>query len=203
MYPISQVEAASAIALHANKLTLTAAQIQAALGNASITFAQISYVTKVLTAAAHKAELLQKVTCANVILCANIAAQTSVYANRVRKTATALGQSNDAAIAAFAPQANYFSHTACYSVVQHNEHPGKLYLYAIYNGAESAYMHNGVLVDKAHVMQYLTASAAKQLANTSGVVHNKTHDVYHSVQVRTIALDNLVQIVVRKQLLSV
>jgi len=199
---LTLAQAQAATLLHANNNTLTVAQVQQLLANASVTFAQILYVTAVQTAAAHKAQNIQKVTSANVILCSNINAHTSVYANKVKRSAAKYSNNNAAAIAAFTAQQNYFVHTAVYSIVQHAQHSDKFYLYAIYNNANSVYMHNNAIVSKQHIAQYLTASAAKALLQPSDTVHNVTHNITHNVAVRTIALSNIVSVTARKQLLT-
>lgn len=203
MKKLTANEAQTAITARANSNQITAFDVAAILDNASVTFAQIVYVTKVQTAAAHKGQDIVKVTKANVILCSNIKAHTSVYANKVRKTAKGIETNNQAAVEGFSAQQNYFEHTNVYSVVQHLQHADKQYLYAIYNNASSVYMHNGVVVDKAHVAQFLTPSAAKALLHNDGTVHNVTHNITHTVQVRTIALSNLVSIKARKRILSI
>jgi hypothetical protein len=203
MHTLKLQQAIAAQALHGNNNTVTAQQVAALLANTSVTFANIQYVTTVQLAAAHKLQNIVKVTSANVILCSNIKAQTSVYANKVKKTAAAIASNNAADVAAFTAAANYFEHTACHCIVQHKQHASKQYLYAIYNNAQSMYLHNNNVVSKQHVAQYLTASAAKTLLQESNTVHNVTHNITHSVQVRTIALSNIVQIKARKQLLTV
>lgn len=204
MSKLTAQQAQQAIAMHANSHTLTAQQIAAALGNASVTFAQLLYVTQVQLAAQHKAQRIQKVTSANVILCSNVTATSRVYARKVQRSAAGFAQNATSAIAAFTAQQNYYTHTPCYSIVQHAEHVGKLYLYALYNKAHSVYMHNNAVVSKQHVAQYCTPSAAqKLLVDDNGIVHNKTHNIVHAVHVRTIALSNIVQMRVRKQLLTV
>jgi len=190
--------------LLASNNVLTAAQVQALLANASVTFAQITYVTKVQTAAQHKHNNVQKATCANVILCSNIAAHTSVYARKVRKSAQQFTQNNAQAVQNFTAQSNYFVHTNCYSIVQHAQHASKFYLYAIYNNNnKSFYFINNAVATKQQVAALLTASAAQQLLQSTNVVHNKTHNIVHNVTVRTIALSNIVSIKARKQLLTI
>jgi hypothetical protein len=203
MSKLTALQAQQASQLHSNSNTLTVQQITQALANASVTFAQILYVTAVETAAKHKGENLQKVTSANVILCSNINAHTSVYANKVKKSAASIAGNDQAAVAAFTPQANYFEHTDVHSIVKHKVHAGKFYLYVIYNSANSLYMHNGVVVDKQHVAQYLTPSGLREFNNTDFTLHNKTAGIRHAVRVRTIALSNIVSMTVRKQLLTV
>lgn len=203
MHTLTLAQAQNALALHANNNTVTAQQITQLLNNASVTFAQIVYVTQQQLAAAHKAQNIVKVTSANVILCANINAHTSVYANRVRKTAAAIASNDDAAVQAFTAASNYYTHTATHCIVQHTQHEDKLYLYAIYNNAQSLYLHNNAVVTKQHVAQYCTKSEAAKLLQNNNIVHNKTHNIMHTVQVRTIALSNLVSIKARRQLLTV
>jgi hypothetical protein len=203
MQKLTLTQAQNALALHANNNTLTVAQLQQLLQNVSVTFAQILYVTNVTLAAAHKAQVIQKVTSANVLLASNIAAQTQLYARAVRKNAAQYAQNDVAAIQQFVASSNYFEHTATHCIVAHKQHAHKLYLFAIYNNATSLLLHNNAVVSKQHVAQYCTASAAAQLLQTDNTVHNVTNNIVHSVQVRTIALSNIVSIRARKQLLSV
>lgn len=203
MHTLTQAQAQNAIALHANNNVVTAQQITQLLNNASVTFAQIVYVTQVQTAAAHKAQNISKVTTANVILCSNIKAHTSVYANKVKRSAAKYAQNNVANVQQFTAQQNYFTHTATHCIVAHTQHTDKLYLYAIYNNATSVYMHNNAVVTKQHVAAYCTKSAAAKLLQTDNTVHNVTHNITHAVHVRTIALSNIVSIRARKQLLTV
>ena len=160
------------------------------LSNKSVTFASINYTTQVKTAAKHKAVNVQKTTVANVQLFANIKQATQVFANAVKKNAN---------VAQFVTSSNYFKHTACYSIVQHNVN-SKLYLYAIFNSVQSSvYTINNVIATKQQVAALLTASAAKQLFNNSSTTYNKKNDIAHNVVVRTIALQNINSITTNKQ----
>jgi hypothetical protein len=203
MQQITLTQAQQALLLHANNNTLTVAQLQHLLQNVSVTFAQIVYVTQVQLAAAHKAQSVQKVTTANVLLASNLHAHTQLYARAVRKNAAQYAQNNAAAVAAFTASDNYFAHTATHCIVAHKQHADKHYLFAMYNSAVSLYMHNNTVVSKQQVAAYCTASAAAKLLQADNTVHNKTHNIVHSVQVRTIALSNIVSIRARKQLLTV
>ena len=194
--------AQAALTAHATNSTISAAQITALLANKSTTFAQIVYCTNVATAAKYKAVKITKVVSANVQLFANINAATSVFANAVKRSAAQIASNNASAVANFTAQQNYFTHTNCYSIVQHNSN-SNLYLYAIYNNANSMYFINGEQATKQQVAQYLTASAAQQLLAATNVVHNATHDITHTVQVRTIALQNIVSITANKMQLAV
>lgn len=159
-------------------------------------FASVEYITQVKTAAAHREMNIQKHTVANVQLFANIRDARAVFEAAVKRSATKLGE-DAARVDAFEQQSNWFTHTDCWSVVQHNK-TGALYLYAIFNGADSVWTINGAPATRADVAQYLTPSEANKLLNPPATVHNKTHDVHHTVTVRTIALDNVQRIVVNK-----
>lgn len=197
MFTAAQAQAALA-AHNANANSISANSIAAQLNTSSVTFAQLVYVTQVKTAAAHKHVNVQKVTCANVQLFANIKAATQVYANAVKRSAASIAQ-DPSAIASFTAQSNYYAHNAaCYSLVQHNTN-NKQYLYCFYNNAQSYYFINNVLATKAQVAALLTNSAAQALLNPSATVTNKTHNVTHSVVVRTIALASLCSITCNKQ----
>ena len=199
---LNTATAQNILAQHANAQCINAQQVQALLANVSVTFANIAYATQVQTAAAHKHNNVQKVTVANVQLFANINAATSVYTNAVQRSAAQHASNNAASVAAFVTAAAYFAHTACYSIVQHKQTQAQ-YLYAIYNNASSVYFINNVVATKQQVAALLTASAAAKLLQSSNTVHNVTNNVTHNVQVRTIALANIVSIVANKQVLAV
>lgn len=203
MQTLTHAQALQAVAAQGNNNTITQAQLQNLLANVSVTFAQITYVTQVQLAAAHKQEGICKVTTANVMLCSNIKAHTAVYKRKVQRSAAKYAQNTAAAIAAFTAQPNYYTHTNVHSIVQHTQHADKLYLYCFYNNAQSVYLHNNAVVTKQHVAAYCTRSAAAALLQTDNTVHNVTHNITHDVHVRTIALSNIVSIRARKQLLTV
>lgn len=159
-------------------------------------FASVEYVTQVKTAAAYRETDIRKHTVANVQLFANIRDARAVFEAAVKRSATKLGE-DAARVESFEQQSNWFTHTDCWSVVQHSK-TGALYLYAIFNGAESEFTVNGVPATRADVAQYLTPSEAKKLLNPAATVHNKTHDVHHDITVRAISLDNVRRIVVNK-----
>lgn len=165
------------------------------------TFASIITVTKVATAAAHKAEQIFKVTTATVQLFNNVSEFTSVYERAVKRSATKLN--SEATVEHFQAQDTYFFHTDCYSVVQHKTDASKQYLYAIYNNAKSVYVHNDKLISKEDAAAYCTPSAQKEMLKTGNVVHNVSNDVTHDVTVRTIGLGSIVQLNAMKQSLTV
>ena len=174
-------------------LTTIANKIINLLNNVSVTFAQVQYVTQVKTAAKHKHVNITKHTTANVQLFSNINSFTNVYANAVKKSAN---------VNNFVTSSTYYTHLAnCYSIVQHKVKQA-MYLYCIYNNAQSVYYINNVQATKQQVAQYLTASAAKQLLNTSTATHNVTNNVTHNVVVRTIALQNIKSITANKQTIT-
>jgi hypothetical protein len=199
---LNNIQAQAILALHANTQHISAAQVAALLANVSVTFAQIAYVTQVQTSAANKQHNVQKVTVANVQLFANINAFTSVYANAVKRSAAQIASNDAANVAAFTTQQNYFAHTQCYSIVAHKQTQAQ-YLYAIYNNAQSVYFINNSVATKQQVAALLTASASAKLLQASNTVHNVANNVTHNVQVRTIALQNIVSIHANKQALSV
>ena len=192
--------AQQALAQHANANTISANAIVSALNNASVTFAQVTYVTPVATSAKHKNVVIQKVVSANVQLFSNIKA-LNLYAQQVIRSANALNA--NANVTNFVTQSTYFAHNAnCYSLVTHKQTNAQ-YLYAIFNSANSLYFINNTVATKQQVAQYLTASASAKLLQENNTVHNVSNNVTHSVKVRTIALANLVSIVVNKQQLTV
>lgn len=184
--------AQQAIQLQQSGIAITPADVADMLANVrGTTFASITQVTRVATAAAHKAVVINKVTEASVQLFNNVNEFTSVYANAVKR---------DTGVAEFTVQDNYFEHTDCYSIVKHKTKEA-YYLYVIYNKARSVYVMDGQELTKAEVAQYLTPSAAKALLDPQPTL-NILNGVEHNVAVRTVALANIVNIVAQKQLLS-
>lgn len=193
--------AQQAIQLQRNGTAITPADVSAMLATVrGTTFATITQVTKVATAAAHRAVTINKVTEASVQLFNNINEFTSVYANAVKRSAAKIADNDAALVEQFQAQSNYFEHTDCYSVVKHKTKDA-YYLYAIYNKATSVYVMDGRELSKAEVAEYLTPSAARELLAPYDHNLNVTHDVLHDVTVRTVALSNIVSIVANKQLL--
>jgi len=194
----------NALTLHSNSNYITAQDIEQLLQNVhGTTFASITYVTKVTTAAAHKAKNIVKVTVASVQLFNNLNAFTSVYANAVKRTASKIGDNTQAEIDAFKVQENWFEHTSCYSVVQHKTKLDQFYLYAIYNKAESLLYIDNVLATKEEVAAYLTPAAAKAMLEPEVTTYNVANDITHSVVVRVVALNNIVSIAATKQVVTV
>ena len=87
--------------------------------------------------------------------------------------------------------------------MQHKLDAQKYYLYAIYNTAESMYFINAQPATKQQVAALLTASAATKLLEGNATVHNVANNVTHTVQVRTIALQNIVSITAHSQTVAV
>jgi hypothetical protein len=188
---VNNMQHNTALQLNNANVHVTQAQVVNALNNASVTFAQLTYVTTQQTAAKFKnTHTLQKVVTCNVQLFSNINAATSVFKNAVQRNAN---------VQNFNVQSNYFTHTSCYSIVQHNKN-AQLYLYAIFNSVHSVtYYVNAQVVTKQQYAQYLTNSAAAQLLSADTSTHNVHNDVTHNVTVRTIKLQNVVALNVNKQ----
>jgi hypothetical protein len=201
-------EAFAAIQAQQNSTYISQDDVRQILANVrGTTFANIAYVTKVATAAAHKAVDIKKVTIANVQLFNNLQEYTNVYENAVKRTAEKLSASGTAisdptAIASFESAGNWFEHTDCYSIVKHKTKE-QFYLFAIYGKAESLYVIDGVIATKQEVAAYLTKSAAEALLTADGTTYNVTHDITHSVVVRVVGLENIVSIIAQKQILLV
>ena len=196
--------AQQALVAQANNTYITAQDVEALLQNVrGTTLASILQVTKVATAAVNKARTVQKVTQASIQLFNNVNDFKNVYTAAVKRSAGSIADNTTANVADFEQQDNYFTHTNCFSLVQHKTDASKFYLYAIYNNAESMYFIDGVHASKSEVAQLLTPSAAKTLMQPSNIVHNVANDVMHTVQVRTIGLNSIVQLNAMKQQLAV
>lgn len=152
------------------------------------TFAGIDYVTEVKTAAKHKDIKILKSVTANVQLFRTISEYAEVYKTAVIKSANRIeGQE----ILDFTPSDTWFSHDDdCFSIVHHKQ-TGKPYLYAIFNGAKSEFTIDGAPASREMVAEYLTPSEAKRLLDDNPVIHNVKNDIMHTVQCRTIGIENL------------
>lgn len=191
-------QALTALVQHASYNTITEQQVAQLLANNTATFASITHVTKVATAAKHNATNIQKVTKANVTLF-----NTHYdYTQAVQRSANKIADNNAEDVQQFTAQSNYYEHTNCYSIVKHKLN-NNLYLYSAYNKASSLYFIDGQVASKQQVAQYLTASNAQKLLQDNSVVHNATHNVLHAVHIRTVALANIVSITANKQQLVV
>lgn len=197
--------AKAALTDKANNVVITPQQIEAMLANVKgTTLASIVQVTDVASvAAANKANKVQKVTQARIQLFNNVADYKNVYTAAVKRTAAAIADNDQAAVAGFEQQDNYFEHTATFSLVKHKTQQDKFYLFAIYNNADSMYFINNSPASKQQVAALLQPAAAKKLLEDTSVVHNKANDILHTVQVRTIALASIVQLKAMKQVLAV
>lgn len=161
------------------------------LKNVSVTFASISYATKVRTSAAHKNVNITKVTKANVQLFGGaIKPDTSVFGNAVKRSASKIAGNDAEKVAAFEVQENYFEHTDIYSIVRHRKH-GKLYLYTIMNHADSEFFIDGKPATRQEVASFQTRSDAEKTLGGNAITHNVGNDVDHAVTVRAIELDNI------------
>jgi hypothetical protein len=163
-------------------------------------FASVAYTTQVKTAAAHKARDVRKHVVANVQLFANITDARRVFEAALRRSA-ARHDNDAAAVASYELQDNWYQHTACFSIVQHKT-KHTLYLYAIYNSADSNYTIDGAPATKLEVAELLTPAARQDLLEPSATVVNATHGIEHDVRVRVIALDNVQRVTVNQQTLT-
>ena len=190
--------AQAAIAAQRNN-KVTAQRITALLQqyNNTATIANVTQVTLVQTSAANKNVVIHKVTRASVLLFAN----ALNYVAAVQRSAAKIAENNAAAIAAFTASAASFTHNAnCYSIVQNNN-SAQQYLYAHYNSAQSVYVLNNTIISAAQAASYCTASVAKAMLQTSNVVQNVSNNIAHTLQVRTVKLQNIVRLAALKQVL--
>ena len=163
---------------------LTEEQVQELLAPIKgTTFARMVTCTNVATAAAHRDKKIQKISVANVQVFST-SNDVSPYTNAVRK------QSGNTE---FQAQESHFEHMTPYSLVR-NKKSGKPFLYVIYNGAKSQYVIDGEPATKEEVAQWLTPSGAKALLEPAEKVVNVSADVEHKVIVRTVGLDNIVEL---------
>jgi len=148
----------------------------------------LSAHTKVATSAKFKALNITKVATLNATLNANNVYTTSVINSALHNNVNNANNINNIVNFTAQQQAHYIHLPDCYAIVQHATN-NTLYLYVTVNSASSAYFINNVAVNKADILQYLTASAVKAL--TTNNVVNKQHDFTHSVNVKQYKLSNV------------
>ena len=163
------------------------------------TFASVNYNTQIATAAAHKHNTVHKNVTANVTLFNSIK-HANVYANALAKNANKHNAQQNASNTAIAQQqhSTHYTHTNCYSIVYNAKH-NCYYLYCIVNNANSTLYINNAQATKAQVAQLLTASAASKLLDNSKTQYNATHNVTHTLMLRTVKCSNINTITINKQ----
>ena len=169
----------------------------------SVTFAGVEYSTTVPVAAKWKGQIeIKKRTRATVILTGGAESARGLYARMVRKSAATIPENSVENIESFQSQDSWFLHDeSCFSIVRSKKDPEKTYLYGFFNSAnrpKTIYYINGIPVHKGEIREYLTASKAKEIFESTGVTHNKTYDVTHKIVPRTIGFDNIETLRVRK-----
>ena len=156
-----------------------------ALANTSVTFAQVNYTSPIALAAAHKNNVATKTVSANVTLFNNIK-NANVYANALAKNANACANT-----IAQNMQSTHYAHTNCFSIV-YNAKLNTYYLYCIYNAVRSVnYALNNTSATKTQIAQLCTKSAARKMLNTNNAQYSATHNITHTLQLRTIKCTNI------------
>lgn len=155
-------------------------------------FTGIDYVTKINPAAKHKDKLIQKHVTANVQIFSSLHDYT-VYENAVIRSANRIKENDKENVSNFEKSENWFSHDEkFFSIVERNQ---KKYLFCIFNSvSKTEFYLNGEKVDKNDILQYLTPSEVKKLTEDNSIVYNKSNDILHNVHVRTISLENIINL---------
>jgi len=157
------------------------------------TFAGLTVTTNVPLAAAHKKAgiVITKTTSMTCSIGAELAEGTSMYANKVNKTAIGLEQPFQFA------ESNYQAiegAPACLKALKSD--PSKHYVEVFPQSTQSVeYSISGVVnagpIDKADLQQYLTPSEWAKLNEDKSTVYNHTNAVVHEAVVRTIKLESI------------
>jgi len=165
--------------------------------NNTATIANVTQVTKVALAAAHKDVLIQKVTRASVLMFAN----RLNYVAAVQRSAKKVDGNDETNVAEFEASEASFTHDAdCYTIVR-NKVSGQEYMYLHYNSAKSVYVKDNEIVTEEEVAAYCTKGAAAKMLQKDNTVYNKKNDVTHTICVRTVKLENIVRVAALQQVL--
>lgn len=178
---------------------VTVESIKALLnGHHGAMFASLKTRTAVKTAAKYKQLDIQKISSCNIQIFASIANARAVYEQAVIRSAQKLNQDIDFFESS---ETWYFHDTECYSVIYHKLSLAPS-LWARYLHSRSEYYIDGQVSDKDSIIQYLTPSDAKQLLDTSGIVHNKTNNVDHNIIIRTPKLESIIELKARHDIIT-
>ena len=164
------------------------------------TFATIMTETPIALKAANKHITATKRSVLNVQLFNNVRDVTAIYENAVKRSANKIdGNENPESFKA--SSASYIHHDDCYSIAQ-NKKSDQQYLSYILNKSISAeYFINDEPALKADVAELCTPSTAKRMMDNSGLIHNKTNDIVHTVKTATVKVENIISINANKQTL--
>lgn len=181
-----------------NKIAqVNAKAIEDILSGCVTTFTNVAQVTKVVTAAKFKHELILKLSSVNVLLSKSAA----TYANALKNSAQKHDGNDKSAIESYTPAKANFTRLQHCAALAHSNATGALQLvYLCFNNPKSAtksYYINGLTgerMSKEEVAEYLTASAREQLLNKQATVTNKTYNITHSVFIRAVNLHNIVSV---------
>ena len=166
------------------------------LGDVGHTFASLVQCTRVSTAAAHKDMMILKMSYSSISIASKLNEFTNLYENAVKRSANKIMDNDAQDVANFQSQGSYFEHTECYSIVQHKSN-ANLYLFAIYhNNFDSVYYNakSGTIMSKEDVAVFLTPSEAKKLFAEGEVKESVSTGISHTVNVRTVSLQNVISL---------
>lgn len=165
-------------------------EIKNILNSKGITFGALEYNTSIKTSAKYKNLKIRKHTNANVQLFQSIT-DFELYKKQVIRSANQIVENGE--VTEFETSETWFTHDEVFSIIR-SKKTDESYLYFIANSAKSEYFLDDVQVDKEAIREYLTPSDAKKVFENDGIVYNKTNDVYHMVQPRTLKIDNIVRL---------
>jgi hypothetical protein len=163
-------------------------------------FTNVLQCTPQPLAAKHKGTSIYKVSTVPAILFATIK-NFDIYEKAVKRSATKLNESDATDIKYFEQGESPYEHRYpdCYSIVVKKSDPTQHYLYYVCNKAgraSSAFILGDKIITKEEVIEFCTPAEAKKIINPPTTVYNKTNDVEHDVQVRTVKLENIIGVVV-------
>ena len=175
---------------------LAAAHIKTMLGNTGHSFASLVQCTKVGTAAAHKALTILKMSYSNISIASKLNEFTNLYENAMKRSAAKIEGNDAQAIEAFQSQGSWFEHTDVYSVIKHKTNDA-LYLFAIYHKSHDSAYYNAdtnAIMTKEEVAVFLTPAEAKKVLAEDTVNHSVSTGLSHTVYVRTLGLQNVIDL---------
>jgi len=184
--------------LHGVKL---AGAVSSILATSITTFANIVQATPVVLAAKNKERNIMKLSMLNAMLSSSLATYTNAVKNSARK------QGSDAEkVDNFVPRKAAYTRSESCAALATSDATGKgMIVYLTYPnpraGTKSYFIDadTNQVMSREDVAELMRPADAKRLMDPPTVTHNKTHDIEHTVSVRSVYLHNIFRVVANKQ----
>jgi hypothetical protein len=178
-----------------------ASDIANMLATSITTFANIVQATPVVLAAKNKDRNIMKLSTLNAMLSSSLA----TYTNAVKNSARKQGSDQEKVDNFKAKKAAYTRDADCAALATSDKSGMAMIVYLTYPNPRASGQRYFIDADTNEIMSTEDVAAlmrpadAKRLLDPPTVTHNKTHDIEHTVSVRSVYLHNIFRVVANKQ----